>query len=267
MSNFRLITKNNIPFLSLLPFEKFTFLKHAFSLKLSGHLQPLKNSPVTEIYNKTRTSEQDFLKAVGIPKEDLITLNQVHESQCRKVYKSQAISIKGSDGDGLITADEGIALGVRTADCFPVLMLDYEKKVISSTHVGWRGLSKRILENCLDLMTKEFACQPESILAAIGPGIKKCCYTVQRDVIEDLKKKQVLIQKCVSREKDHSFNLDLEGIIKEQLTGKGLPKDKIYHTPYCTSCSALPLPSYRKEGKNAGRALSIIMLTKTETQR
>lgn len=264
LSDFKLITRNNISYLSSSSFEPFSFLKHAFSLKLDGCLQPGNHFQDLEGCHEDTIPEEAFLKTLGIPKECLITLKQVHENQCKTVFRNQAIRVNGSEGDSLITSDDGIALGVRAADCFPVLMLDHEKKVISCTHAGWRGLSKRILETCIALMIKDFSCRPESISVAIGPGIGKCCYIVQEDVIKDFEKNQTSIQPFLSQAKPPSFTLDLKGIITDQLIGKGLSRNQIHHAPFCTSCSGLPFSSYRREGKNAGRALSVIMLIENE---
>lgn len=213
---------------------------------------------------KSKTSEKDFLRMLGIPEESLITMNQIHSSQCIKILKSELRKAKGAHGDSMITSDPGIALGVRTADCYPLLMFDDEKKVISCIHAGWRGLSKRILDSCLDLMIKDFSCRPASILTAIGPGIEKCCYAVKEDVIEAFEASHISVHPFLERAEDRSFHLDLKGLIVEQLTTRGLLQSQIYPVPFCTFCSGLPLPSYRREGKVAGRALSVIMLTETK---
>lgn len=261
MSEFHLITKNHLSFLSFAPFERYPFLKHAFSMKLTVPLSTIKSPTRSTFKRGEDPTEIAFLSTVGIPADSLVTLKQVHGSQCRKIIKRRSKQIQGTEGDCLLTSEHGIALGVRTADCFPVLMFDHERKVISCTHAGWRSLAKRILDDCLELMVKDLSCRPSSIVAAIGPGIHNCCYKVKEDVVEEFHRSRISIPPFISQTEDRSFSLDLKGIIIDQLVRRGLSRSKIYHAPFCTFCSPLPLPSFRREGKQAGRSLSVIMMT------
>ncbi len=261
LSKFRLITENHFSFLSCAPFEKYPCLKHAFSMKLTVSPSTVKPTIRSAFQGRDGHTEIGFLNTVGIPVDSLVTLKQVHGSQCRKIIKRRLKQAQGAEGDCLLTSEHGIALGVRTADCFPVLMFDPERKVISCTHVGWRSLAKRILDDCLELMVKDFSCRPPSIITAIGPGIDKCCYKVKEDVIEEFHASRISIPFFISQTEDLSFSLDLKGIIIDQLVRQGLSRSKIYSAPFCTFCSPLPLPSFRREGKQAGRALSLIMMT------
>jgi YfiH family protein len=264
LSEFNLITKNNLSHISFTPFERLPFLKHAFSMKLIYPHPSMKHRSRSAAEKEDNLSEAEFLGTLDIGADSLVTLKQVHGNQCRKIFKSQLRQVHGTEGDCLLTSDHGIALGVRTADCFPVLMLDQENKVISCTHVGWRSLAKRILDNCLEVMVKDFSCRPSSILTVMGPGIEKCCYRVKEDVIEEFEKNQISVQSFISQAENRSFSLDLKGIILEQLMLHGLSRNQIHHAPFCTFCSHLPLPSFRREGKRAGRSLSVIMLTEND---
>ncbi len=265
MNDFIVNTRNHLSYLTFSPFERLPFLKHAFSMRLTYPPLPAEHRPLPDVRNEGNNTEQDFLEALGIPLESLVTLQQVHGNQCQKVFRSQLKQIQGTAGDSLLTSDHGIALGVRTADCFPVLMLEPERKAISCTHAGWRSLANRILDNCLELMIKDFSCHPSSIVAAIGPGIDKCCYKVREDVLKEFEKSRISVQSFISQAEDDSFYLDLKAVIIEQLSLHGLSQNHIHPSSLCTFCSPLPLPSFRKEGRQAGRILSVIMLSEKDT--
>src|SRR5262249_55431699 len=88
-------------------------------------------------------------------------------------------------GDGMITSLPGIVLGILTADCFPVLLVDVRNRGVGAFHCGWRPTLKRIVEKGLGIMRYEFGSRPQDIHAAIGPGIQNCCYQVGEEVKEE----------------------------------------------------------------------------------
>ena len=86
------------------------------------------------------------------------------------------------DGDALVTNVAGVAVSVRTADCYPILLADMKNRAIAAVHAGWRGTAGQILLATLHLMSERFSTKPAWIRAAIGPGIGMCCYEVGSDV-------------------------------------------------------------------------------------
>src|SRR5204863_8204656 len=81
-------------------------------------------------------------------------------------------------GDGLVTNVPGILLSIKTADCLPVLLADTDHHAVGAFHAGWRGTLARIVEKGVGRMRKEFGSDPAKLLAAIGPGVRACCYAV-----------------------------------------------------------------------------------------
>ena len=86
------------------------------------------------------------------------------------------------EGDGLMTDVPGVLLGVGTADCVPVLVVDVEKRVVAAFHAGWRGTVARIVERGVAMMRREYGSRVEDLVAAVGPSIGACCYTVGEEV-------------------------------------------------------------------------------------
>jgi len=89
----------------------------------------------------------------------------------------------GPDGDGMVTAAAGIALGVFTADCVPLLMVDAERRIVAALHAGWRGTLAGIAAAGVHAMVA-LGAQPSSIRAALGPSIGLCCFEVDAALAE-----------------------------------------------------------------------------------
>ena len=81
-------------------------------------------------------------------------------------------------GDGLMTNEPGVLLGIQTADCVPVLLADRKNRAVAAFHAGWRGTLARIVENGVGKMRLEFGSDPRHLVASIGPAIGQCCYGV-----------------------------------------------------------------------------------------
>ncbi len=113
---------------------------------------------------------------VGLHKEDLLLLNQGVSNKAVYVTAASQCMI---EADGAVTDKPGIGLCIRTADCAPVLMGDFENGVIGAAHAGWRGAFKGIIENTLELMIAKGA-ELKNIRAAVGPCIGQKSYEVDR---------------------------------------------------------------------------------------
>ena len=84
--------------------------------------------------------------------------------------------------DALVTNQPGICLMVLSADCVPVLLFEPEKRVVAAVHAGWRGTAANIVVETVRVMQENFGCDPQRVVAAIGPSIGKCCCEVGEEV-------------------------------------------------------------------------------------
>ena len=110
----------------------------------------------------------------GDPTTPLATVRQIHSNVLVVGGPASACSEPGKPlgkGDGLMTDQPGVLLGIQTADCIPVLVADRRRRAVAAFHAGWRGTVKRIVENGIGRMRMEFGSRPEDLVAAIGPGI------------------------------------------------------------------------------------------------
>ena len=138
------------------------------------------------------------------------------------------------EGDALVTATPGVGISVRTADCFPILLVDSDTRAVAAVHAGWRGTAAGVVTSTLARMRNEFGTDAGNVYAAIGPGIGQCCYEVGVDVA----------QQFGMAEAGH---LDLAVENRKQLTAAGLDPGKIEQVGVCTF-----LIVARGEAKNSG---------------
>ncbi len=104
----------------------------------------------------------------------LVTLKQIHSN---KVLQVTEFCNEKKEGDGLVTNIKGIALGILTADCGPVLFYDPKANIIGACHAGWRGAQGGILQATLDAM-EEIGANRSQIYATLGPTIQQENYEV-----------------------------------------------------------------------------------------
>ena len=106
----------------------------------------------------------------------------VHRAGSARLSRTNANSTEVLRGDGMIATEPGALLGIQTADCIPVLVVDVRQRIVAAFHAGWRGTLARIVERGVGRLRAEFGSQPGDLTAAIGPGIGRCCYAVGEEV-------------------------------------------------------------------------------------
>lgn len=153
------------------------------------------------------------------------------------------------EGDALLTREPGVTVSVRTADCFPVLLVDMHHHVVAAVHAGWRGTADGVVVETLRRMRVEFGTKTVDISAAIGPGIGACCYQVGEEVARRFGLEQ-------------AGRLDLAAENLRQLTLEGVPREAISLAGACTSCDRERFYSWRRDRESAGRMISYIRLVK-----
>ncbi len=200
----------------------------------------------------------------------LVTVGQVHSPDVLTVTTPWPIGEVQADdtltvplGDAMVTAMPGIALGILTADCAPVLLADGEAKVIGAAHAGWKGALTGVLEGTLAAMEK-LGARRTRIAAAIGPCIGQANYEVGpefhlRFVGADAGNAKYFVPS--GRAEHHRF--DLESFVADRLANAGV--DRIERLGLCTYAHAADFFSFRRAThrgeKDYGREISVIALT------
>jgi YfiH family protein len=209
----------------------------------------------------------------------LVTLRQVHSDIIHFVDSPAESPLVG---DGLITATPGLWLGIQTADCLPVILVDPKRHAVGVIHAGWRGTIKRIVEKGVGQMRLHFGSRPRDLKVAIGPGIHGCCYEVSDEIrvqfesqfayaaklFREVEESDPVREKypmlfLTARAPGHSILpkkifLDLVEANRRQLLAVGVPEKSIEVSPLCTSCRTDLLFSYRAEKGKTGRMMSLV---------
>lgn len=158
---------------------------------------------------------------LGWPPDSLVTAHQVHSATV--VYVSSLWkSDHAPDADALVCDRPGMALGVLTADCAPVLFADHHAGVVAAAHAGWRGAQAGVLEACIATMVDKGASVAD-IRVAVGPCIGRDSYEVgpefHSDFIADGPDNEVFFKP--SSTPGH-FMFDLSGYVAARLKALGL---------------------------------------------
>ena len=160
--------------------------------------------------------------------------------------------------DALVTDLLGVAIGIRTADCIPVLVYDPEHHTSAAIHAGWRGTVQRITQLTIQAMCRSFGSQPQSLRAVIGPGISLDAFEVGDEVYEAFATAGFHMP-SISLRKD-KWHINLPECNRQQLIAAGLPKEHITNTGICTYHHADTYFSARRLGIQSGRIYSGIIL-------
>jgi hypothetical protein len=200
--------------------------------------------------------------AFDLPEANPTTVAQIHGDQILVIDEPD--QGRGHNDlleyDGVITPLPGIAIGIKTADCVPLLMADRKRRVIGAVHAGWRGTALGIAAKAVDMFIHSFASAPEDILVAIGPAIGPCCYEVDAPVFHGFDDSPVQGHAFTQGQQKGKWMLDLITANRFHLQGAGVPEENILSVDICTSCRHDIFFSHRGEGGNTGRQLSFIML-------
>lgn len=199
-----------------------------------------------------------FAEALGIPLGALYETDQVHGDAVRVVgADDRSESLRSFPADALVTRIAGRAVGVRVADCVPILLADERTGAVAAVHAGWRGCVARVLDRAIDVLEREAGSRPAELLAAIGPHISAAAFEVGDEVAQAIAAvahgAPVVLR---DREKPH---VDLGLTVRAQLLHRGVPEASIEHVPGCTYSEPERFHSFRRDGKRSGRHLGAIV--------
>jgi polyphenol oxidase len=192
---------------------------------------------------------------------ELITVRQVHSDVSVVAFSGPKEGSKEgpATADGILTDKDGLLLGIMTADCIPVLVADPARRAVAAFHAGWRGTVQRVVESGIAKMRAEFGSEPERLIAAIGPGIGACCYTVGDEVRREFESRFEYGSELFSaNDAGPALRLDLVEANRRQLLAAGLSAGSIAAVGGCTSCQPERFYSHRASGGHAGRMMTVI---------
>jgi len=272
------VARNKLQLLRSEKLSKLAWLVHAFSTRNGGVSRAYGGSALNLGFTKhdsraaVERNRELFLKELGVANGrrswPLVSLRQIHSDLIHQVDRMTEHPLAG---DGLVTDTPEVLLAVQTADCLPIILADRKRHAIGVFHAGWRGTVKRIAEKGVGEMRKYFKSDPRNLVAAIGPGVRGCCYEVGEEVrtkfetqfayanslFREVKESDPVREKypllfLTARAPGHGelpvkLFLDLVEANRRQLLDAGLLAKNIDTKAPCTSCHTELLFSFRAE--------------------
>jgi YfiH family protein len=179
----------------------------------------------------------------------LLLLKQVHGA-----------AVAEAPWDGMPEADASVAtrpgwlLGIQTADCLPLLLVDPRRRLVAAAHAGWRGTAAAVAAGAVAALAARGS-RPADLVAALGPAIGACCYEVGDEVREAFGPSGAPFFRTGPGRRPH---LDVRAANVRQLLDAGLAPEALHHVADCTRCRAHLYHSYRRDGRAAGRMISFV---------
>ena len=293
----RLHRASGLPILESRALGRLSWLIHGFSTRPGGAselpaAQAASSKPERvlnlgytdwDLRSRVDANRVKFFRSLGAGKMRVVRLRQIHSDIVQRADAWSREADHTRQGDALLTGDPGIVLIVQTADCVPILLADTKHRAVAAIHAGWRGTLRRIGVKTLGRMRMEFGTQPEDVIAALGPGIGRCCYEVGSDVARDFDAQfrdarawfDGPFDALASGESDPNWlpwltgkppghapgplrvRLDLLAANRAMLADAGVPPRQISVSGLCTACRTDLLFSDRRE-KPTGRLMAAI---------
>lgn len=248
--------RDGIPYFENPEIEKLGWVTHAFLTRGGGISLPpydslnlsFNNGDHEEAVSRNR---RRIAAVFGFDPDRLILLKQVQRDGVL-ILKRPVETIPSSlEYDALITDIPDLFLGIRTADCIPILIADRKRKAIAAIHAGRQGTAMHLTRRVLRKMKEAFGSSMNDLLVILGPSIGPCCYEIDEKVFQK-EWDPFAISQGAKR-----WRLDLAQINLAQMRGEGIDEEQISRIDLCTRCHKDIFFSYREE-RRTGRQLSFI---------
>lgn len=260
---------NGVVYYTFPAFDAVPFVRHGFSTRLGGVSEGIyasMNLSFTRGDEDERVRENfaRFCTAIGTNSEQVVISAQEHHTT---IYNATAAD-RGrgvtrergyTDVDGLLTDEPGVVLCTQYADCVPLFFVDPVRRVVGTSHSGWKGTVARIGEVTVQRMCDDYGCRREDIRAAIGPSIGPCCFEVDAPVYEAFSELPLFDEGCYRR-RGEKFDLNLWEVNRRILRQAGIREEHLTVTDLCTKCYPDVFWSHRVQGKQRGSLAGLIAM-------
>jgi len=199
-----------------------------------------------EIVTENRKTFFNYLK---INENSIASQKQVHGDVIKIINNAG----NHGESDAMITTEKNVALAISSADCCAIFIYDCKKEIIAAVHSGWRGTSNKILYKSLEKLKSEFGCNTEDFYCYISPSISQQNYEVGNDVADQFQKRYI-------KRTGDKYLLDIKSANYDMLIEQGVKSNQIQVSQLCSFGYSSLLHSYRRDGKNSGRAMGIIFM-------
>jgi len=177
-------------------------------------------------------------------------VRQIHSAKV--VRADRVLPLKDADqGDAVVSDTPELWVGIRTADCVPILIGDPAAKMVAAVHAGWRGTAANIAGLTVQELAHLCGAVPEDLVVAIGPGIGQCCFEVGSEVSREF---EYLFPEAVADLR----HIDLIEANRRQLVAAGVRSRNIDILGLCTRCGEAEFESWRRDREKSGRMVAAI---------
>ncbi len=191
--------------------------------------------------------------AVGYAQDALREASQVHGASVLVGCRAEsAAAQRACTADALVARESGIAVGVRTADCVPVLVADPDSGAVAAIHAGWRGVVAHVVARAVEALGGD----PARLVAAIGPHIRLASFEVSSDVAAQIA--AVSVPEVVEAREPRP-HVDLARAVRVQIVRAGLVEANVDDVGGDSFAEAARFHSHRRDGERSGRQLSVIV--------
>ena len=210
---------------------------------------------------KVRENRHRVATAMGVAPDLLATVHQIHSPDV--IALREPLGGERPKADAMVTDQPGIAIGVLSADCGPVLFADAEARVVGAAHAGWKGAFGGVLENTVAAMQR-LGAKPERIIAVLGPSIGRDNYEVGPEFVERFNADDARNERyfTASSNPGHAM-FDLNRYTVDRLARTGVAASMLDR---CTYADEQLFYSYRRathrKEADYGRQISAIVLEK-----
>ena len=262
--------EGDLVYYSFPAFDGVEGVRHGFSTRLGGvskgtyaamNLSFTRGDDAAAV----RENFDRFCAAIGVNADDVVISAQTHTANVKIVTaadRGRGITREKeyTDVDGLITNEAGVVMCTQYADCVPLFFVDPVKRVVATSHAGWRGTAAGIAAVTVRRMVEEFGCCAADILAGIGPSIGHCCFEVDSPVYDAFCKVEVFDDTCYTDNGGGKYHIDLWQVNRRWLLAAGVLPAHITVTDLCTRCHPDLFWSHRKTGDARGSLAAFIAL-------
>ncbi len=244
--------------------------RHGFATRVGGVSKEAHTSTLNLSFDRGDDREtvlhnlELFSEAVGVKSDSVISLGQIHSTKVLTVNESHRglgyYSASDEKCDGYAANTSGITLGIKTADCVPILMCDEKAGVIGAVHAGWRGTVSGIAAECVRKMTA-LGAKADNINVAIGPAIHACCYEVGKDFRDSVSSiaGADFADRFIKSE-GGKLHADIVSMNRHIMLESGISDGSIDIAKYCTCCHPELFFSHRYSHGLRGTMLSVIAM-------
>lgn len=198
---------------------------------------------------------------LGVEAGAIRLLRQVHGRAVAVARRGDPVPTVRPEADGIVSDSSSTAIGVRVADCAPILLADRARPAVAAAHAGWRGAMQNVAGAAVQALRETFGSRPENLIAAIGPSLGRCCGEMGPEVVEafrDAGHRREDLDRWFTSGPRGRPHFDLPLASRDQLERAGVPATSIHVSGLCTRCRPDVFHSYRAAGASAGRMAGAI---------